>query len=143
MKQIFFSFTLIISILLSCNSQRNINKNTVSSDPITDKEWVAVELEGKKIELSEANQFPRLKLSEGKISGFSSCNRMNGTYTLEKEKISFGPIAVTKMLCFETQEIESKFLKSLSETQFWKHEQSKLYFLNAQKQILIAFEGRG
>jgi len=140
MKQILFFFTLLISVLLSCNSQRNINKNAVFSELITNKEWVAVELEGKKIELSEINQFPRLKLSESKISGFSSCNRMNGTYALEKEKITFDTIAVTKMLCFETQEIESKFLKVLSEVKFWKYEQTKLYFLNAQKQIIIVFE---
>jgi heat shock protein HslJ len=107
---------------------------------ITDKEWVAVELDNEKIKLSDVNQFPRMKLSEGKISGFSSCNRMNGAYTMEKEKISFGPIAVTKMLCFETQEVESKYLKLLSEVKLWEYEQGKLHFFNDKKQIIIVFE---
>jgi heat shock protein HslJ len=135
-----FFFALFICGLLGCNSQKNINKNMVYFESITDKEWVAIEIDNKKIELSEVNQFPRLKLSEGKISGFSACNRMNGTYTMEKEKISFGSIAVTKMLCFETQDIETKYLKALTEVAFWKYEQNKLYFMNTQKQIIIVFE---
>ena len=131
---------LLISGLLSCNSQRNINKNAVTSEVITNKEWIAVELSNEKIKLPDTNQFPKMKLYEGKISGFSSCNRMNGSYTMEKEKITFGPIAVTKMLCFETQEIEAEFLKLLSEVKFWEYKQGKLHFLNEKKQVIIVFE---
>ena len=139
MAKIFF-IVLSISGLFSCNSQRNINKNADVSISITDKEWVAVEVYNEKIELSEASQFPRLKLSAGKISGFSSCNRMQGTYMLEKEKISFGSVSVTKMFCFETQNIESNYLKAISEVKFWKYEQHKLSFLNDKKQTIIVFE---
>jgi len=142
-KYIVLFFVVIlfaVSGLFDCHSQRNINKNADVSISITDKEWIAIEVDNEKIELSEASQFPRLKLSAGKVSGFSSCNRMQGTYTLGKEKISFGPIAVTKMLCFETQNIEAKYLKAISEVRFWKYEQHKLSFLNDKKQTILVFE---
>lgn len=135
-----FFIMLLISCLLSCNSQKNINKISDASVSITNKEWIAVELGNEKIELSEVNQFPNLKLSEGKISGFSSCNRMQGTYTMGKNKINFGAIAVTKMFCFETQNIENKYLKLISEVKFWEYKQQKLYFLNEKKQTIIVFE---
>lgn len=140
MKRKTFLFALLTCSLLGCHSQRSVNKNTASSPSITDKEWIAVEIDNEKINLSEVEQFPRLKLSDGKISGFSACNRMQGTYTMEKEKISFGPIAITKMFCFETQDIESKYVKAISEVKLWKYEQNKLYFLNDKKQIIIVFE---
>jgi heat shock protein HslJ len=133
-------FILIISCLASCNSQRNINKTADASISITGKEWVAVEVDNEKITQQDTSRLPNLKLAEGKISGYSSCNRMHGTYTLEKGKISFGAIAVTKMFCFDTKDLEDKFLKAISEVKFWEYKQNKLYFLNEKKQIIIVFE---
>ena len=140
MKRTIILSALLVCSLTSCNSQKNINKSKETSNSITNKEWIAVELGKEKIEQLEMNRFPNLTLSEGKITGYSSCNRMNGTYTLEKGKITFGAIAVTKMLCFDTSELESKYLKALSEVQFWECKQGKLYFLNNKKETVIVFE---
>ena len=140
MKRTVILSALLACFLMSCNSQRNINKSKETSNSITNKEWIAIELDNEKIEQLEMNRFPNLTLSEGRITGYSSCNRMNGTYTLEKEKITFGAIAVTKMMCFDTSELESKFLKALSEVQFWECKQGKLFFLNDKKQRIIVFE---
>jgi heat shock protein HslJ len=133
-------FILIISCLACCNSQRNVSKTAEASFSITGKEWVAVEVNNEKIEQLDADRYPNLKLSDGKISGYSSCNRMQGTYTLEKEKITFGAIAVTKMLCFDTKDLETKFLQALSEVKSWEYKQNKLHFLNEQKQTIVVFE---
>jgi len=140
MKRTIFLSLLLVCFLTSCNSQRNINKKTEVSISITEKEWIAVELNSEKIEQLAADRFPKLTLSAGKVSGYSSCNRMNGTYTLEKDKIVFGAIAVTKMLCFDTKDLEDKFLKAISEVKFWEYKQDKLHFLNEKKQIIIVFE---
>jgi len=142
MKRTIFLSALSICFSISCSSQKNINKNTETAISITDKEWIVVEIGNEKIEQLEADRFPKLTLSEGKISGFSSCNRMTGTYTLEKEKIIFGPIAVTKMFCFDTSDLETKYLKLLSEVTFWEYKHDKLHFLNENKEIIIVFEGK-
>lgn len=142
MKRTIFLSLLTVCFLSSCNSQRNINKSTETPISITDKEWIAVELNNEKIEQLEADRLPKLTLSAGKVSGFSSCNRMNGTYTLEKDKLTFGAIAVTKMLCFDTSDLENKFLKALSEVNFWDYKQNKLHFLNEKKESIVVFEGK-
>ena len=143
MKRTIFLSLLIVCFLTSCNSQRNINKNAETSISITGKKWIAVEINNEKITQLDADRFPNLTLSEGKISGYSSCNRMQGTYTLEKDRITFGPIAVTKMLCFDTNELEINYLQSISEVKFWEYKQNKLYFLNEKKEVVVVFEGEG
>ena len=43
---------------------------------------------------------PELRMEDGRISGSTGCNRINGTYTLSGNSIQFGSnIAVTKMGC--------------------------------------------
>jgi len=38
---------------------------------------------------------------DGKVSGSAGCNQYNGSYTLDGDKISIGPLATTKMACEE------------------------------------------
>ena len=43
---------------------------------------------------------PELKMENGKVSGSTGCNRINGTYTLSGNGITFGSnLAITKMGC--------------------------------------------
>ena len=37
--------------------------------------------------------------SDGKVSGNDGCNTYNGTYTIDGDKISIGPLATTRMAC--------------------------------------------
>jgi len=130
--------------VLSCNSQKNVSNNvkvadSVSSVSITEKEWVAIELFGEKLEELNAKRLPWMTLSEGKITGNTSCNNMHGTYTMENEKITFGMIAATKMFCFDTKDIEANYLKAIAEVKTWKYEDGKLYFLDEKTQTIIVF----
>jgi heat shock protein HslJ len=51
---------------------------------------------------------------DGRLGGHNSCNAMTGTFTLRGERISFGPIATTRMACPELQrEQEDRILSAL------------------------------
>lgn len=51
---------------------------------------------------------------DGRLSGHNSCNTMTGTFTLEGDRIRFGPIATTRMACAELQrEQEDRILSAL------------------------------
>ena len=143
MKRTTCLLMLIMCGILSCTSQKNVGNGVTNTDlSITDKEWIVVAFANEKIEQLTAEQFPTMKLSEGRITGYSSCNRMQGTYSMEKNKITFGAIAVTKMFCFDTKDIEEKYLKMLPEVKSWKCEDDKLYFLDENKQVIITFEAK-
>ncbi|CAB3766758.1 META domain-containing protein [Paraburkholderia solisilvae] len=50
-----------------------------------------------------------------RASGFSGCNRYTGTYTLRDGKLSFGPLAGTRMACAGTGgELEGDYLDALA-----------------------------
>jgi heat shock protein HslJ len=52
--------------------------------------------------------------SDGRFSGHTSCNTMNGSYTLNGDRIRFGPAATTRMACAESQrEQEDRILTAL------------------------------
>ncbi len=51
---------------------------------------------------------------DGRLAGHNSCNTMTGTFTLEGDRIRFGPIATTRMACAELQrEQEDRILSAL------------------------------
>ncbi len=67
------------------------------SEPILDRERARIEL-----------------TSGGRFSGHTSCNTMNGSYTLSGDRIRFGPAATTRMACAELQrEQEDRILTAL------------------------------
>ncbi|WP_153102202.1 META domain-containing protein [Paraburkholderia hayleyella] len=59
-----------------------------------------------------------LSVAEGqrRVSGFSGCNRYMGTYTLKDGKLSFGPLAGTRMACSGTpgSRLEGPYLDALA-----------------------------
>ncbi len=50
---------------------------------------------------------------DGSLSGSSGCNNYNGSYTLDGDKITIGPLAATRMACSEPAGVMEQ------EAQFW------------------------
>jgi len=106
---------------------------------ILDKEWIVVKIEKEKI-TTNAEKAPWIKLSEGRVSGFSGCNRLIGSYSLEGKTLTFSQLGGTKMFCFDTQELEDKFMKTLSKTHFWKYKRGKLCLFDENKIVIMTLE---
>jgi copper homeostasis protein (lipoprotein) len=52
---------------------------------------------------------------EGRVSGSSGCNRLIGTFTLDGDALSFGPLAGTRMACPQpAMELERRFYAALA-----------------------------
>jgi heat shock protein HslJ len=51
---------------------------------------------------------------DGRLTGHTSCNTMNGSYTLEGGMLKVGPVATTRMACAQLQmEQEDRILTAL------------------------------
>lgn len=55
--------------------------------------------------------------ADGSFHGTTDCNSFFGSYQLEDNRLTFGPIGQTKMFCQDSQ--ESEFLQSLSAVDSW------------------------
>jgi len=57
------------------------------------------------------------RFEAGRVSGFSGCNNFMGSYAVEDDVLTFGPLAGTMMACAEPDmAIESAFRAALSDT---------------------------
>lgn len=79
--------------------------------------WVLTELNGKPVPATgSGRERPRLefRLTEGRVSGTTGCNRLNGTVKADTRQIQFGPLATTRMACpDDSSQLEANFLKGL------------------------------
>ena len=57
---------------------------------------------------------------DGAISGFAACNSFSGSFTLDGEAITLGPIVSTKMACERpASAVEAEYLAALSGVSTW------------------------
>jgi len=111
----------------------------VHGQTILNNEWLLVEI-GKEKLTTDAEKTPYITLSEGRLSGFSGCNRLIGSYVLEGEILTFSRVGGTKMFCFDVQDLETQFMQSLEKTHYWKYKCKKLYFFDEDKVLTMKFK---
>ncbi|QIG48892.1 META domain-containing protein [Nordella sp. HKS 07] len=73
--------------------------------------------------------------ADGRVSGSGGCNRISGKADISGERITFSPLASTRMACAPAvMDQESKFLGALNDVRKWRvdNPRGKLFLLDAQ-----------
>ncbi len=73
--------------------------------------------------------------ADGRVSGSGGCNRISGKADISGERISFSPLAATRMACAPAiMDQETKFLAALNDVRTWRIDgrRGKLFLLDAQ-----------
>jgi len=85
--------------------------------PLSDTRWNLVELSGAPATRrgTERDPWIRFTAADGRATGSTGCNSMGGSYTLDGDRLTFGPMVSTKMACLEGNLMaqESRFLAVL------------------------------
>ena len=78
--------------------------------------WVLEKIDGKPVDIPESRNKPdmTIDLAGMTIYGYGGCNRYHGRAELVNNTLVTGNIMSTKMACIDTQEIENRFLKTIS-----------------------------
>jgi putative lipoprotein len=86
------------------------------------REWNLTELGGGPAELGNGGKPATLTFSDAdnKVSGFSGCNRLAGTYQTKGDSLRMGPLALTRMACPSGMELETKFGAALDATRSYR-----------------------
>jgi len=77
----------------------------------------------------------RIDAAEKRVAGFAGCNRFNGAYELDGQRLRFPLIISTKMAC-DDLEIETKFLGAVDATRSWRITSGTLDLLGEGGQTL-------
>ena len=70
---------------------------------------------------------PTLTLADGSANGFGGCNTFGGSYELDGDSITIGPLASTMMACEEAKSAsEAAYLPALEAADAWAVENGEL-----------------
>ena len=78
---------------------------------------------------------------DGTVSGSSGCNTYNGTYKVDGDKITIGPLASTRMACNDPEGVmdqESQFLAALQSAKSFKIDGSKMEMRTAEGALAVS-----
>lgn len=109
--------------------------------------WKLLRLGDTEVVVSERQREPHLILQaapggQKRAVGFTGCNRMTGSYTLEGDRITFAQMAGTMMACAEGMETEQAFHEALKAAARWVIRGEQLTLLDASGKPLALFESR-
>ena len=84
---------------------------------------------------------PGLQLSsEGRVAGSDGCNRLVGSYTLDGDRISFLPLAASRMSCSAMHGRDADFQRAVMETAQWRISGSELQLLSEDGRLMLLLE---
>lgn len=90
---------------------------TSSKASLTNTYWKLVELDGARVSMvPEQEREVRITLDDnGKVTGFTGCNRVMGGYTMAADVLRFTQLAGTRMMCPPpAMQLESAVLANLN-----------------------------
>jgi putative lipoprotein len=110
--------------------------------PLENTTWRVTRLNGKDVAANENQHAPYIVLgsSEHRVSGSGGCNRINGTYTVDKQTIHFGPMASTMMACPTGMDTEKDFMEALDAARKWSIRGDELELYGEDGNLLVRFE---
>ena len=105
---IFVAVIVVLVGAFTCFFFNSSESSEVStSKPITGEKWVWEKTVMNNDEVTTPNQAEAFTVTfdaEGQVTGTTDCNNFFGSYEIENNKITFGPLASTKMFCEDSQE---------------------------------------
>ena len=103
--------------------------------------WDAVELAGTAVPEIPAARRPHLVFNDGNgLTGSDGCNRVTGSYTVDGESLTVGPVITTQMACNDTVDLQRRFRGALRGTSHWRLAGEHLEFYGATGKPLAVFE---
>jgi heat shock protein HslJ len=79
---------------------------------------------------------------DSRATGFAGCNHFTATYSLGSSNLRLSAIAMTRMYCVETMELEGRYVSALESTRTYRVTGSRLELLNDRDIVVALFEKR-
>lgn len=93
---------LFVLMLAGCAATSSEGPNTagggagMSDAPVIAGQWSIRTIDGRQL---EGEQPAMIAFADGRVSGTTGCNRISGTYEIDGNVVTIGPLATTRMAC--------------------------------------------
>lgn len=113
---------------------------SAGSGEIEGRSWVVQEMtvDGTKIQPIDS-AMPVANFVEGTVSGVAGCNSYSGSYTIDGDAITIGPLAATLMFCEQPEgamEQEGLYLRLLQEADAYRVSDDTLTLLQRETVLI-------
>lgn len=132
--------TVVVDRFLAIDADNSCGR-AATALPLRGVEWKLVELEGQALAAADKARAPNLTFSatDERVSGSGGCNRLSGRYTLDGDKLSFGPLAGTMMACIAGMDQEKRFLQALAKVRSHRVAGGYLELLDGAGAVIARF----
>ena len=96
---------------------------------------------GKKVEVLKNMREPYLVFhsTSNKISGYTGCNKIMGSYKIDGNNLSIEKVATTKMMCIQVANVEIYLLKVFKSVKRFEINGEKMKLLDKDGKVLGEF----
>lgn len=129
--------------LSGCQSQAAQHVHTAPDESLTNTYWKLLTVDDNPVVVADNVREAHivLHIENARLAGATGCNTLSGGYQHSGERLSFHPIATTKMACPPAQmQSEQAMLNALQHTKRWEIDSSRLALTNANGESLAVFE---
>ena len=115
-----------------------------STDPLENTYWKLTRLGTAPVNVAPGTRELHLILqpAQRRVTGFSGCNRLTGSYELTGDRLTFGTMAGTMMACPSGMDTERAFLDALHKASTTKIIRQHLELFDTSGKFLARFEAR-
>jgi len=106
--------------------------------------WKVISIGGAVVTVGDRQREPHLLLhpADGRFSGHGGCNALNGSYSLDGDRIRFKQTAATMMACPEGMEQEQALHQALASVEAWRINGQRLDLLDDSDKVIMQLESR-
>ncbi|MBA3011797.1 MAG: META domain-containing protein [Proteobacteria bacterium] len=140
MNKSFFLLILFFCIV-SCTGSRNSNTQVIHHLSLFNAKWNLVEINQIPVNISDAAKHPHIQFSEKemKATGNNGCNSFFTKINTIEERLSFGPVSMTRMACREWMANEMAFLSMLQASHQYTIDGYTLLIMDEKGQVVGKF----
>ena len=122
--------------MVSCNNSKSRNDSSKGNNLVGNYKVIFIaEIEDGGI--ADKNMTINFK-ADGKVNGNNSCNNYGGDYKVDNGKLSFGLMMYTRKFCQETAEMETTFMRNLTEVDNFKIQEEVLILRRGNTHVIEA-----
>ena len=111
--------------------------------PLLETYWRPVEIEGVPYSPRPGVREAHLLLSGSRVTGFTGCNNLTGGLEHGAARLTFRPLATTRMACLPDNALEQRFLTAVNATTSYRIAGSTLELLDDAGRIRMRLVARG
>ncbi len=136
----FVILLILLFSIISCTAQ-NDSPATIQHLSLFDTQWNLVEIDQRPIKNTDGTKRPYIHFSkqEMKATGNNGCNSFFADINTVEERLSFGPVGMTRMACQEGIAAEMAFLAMLQTSYQYTIDGYALLLMDKQGQVVGKF----